>query len=258
MKGLWTALCVLAIANLLAIGGLGAWLVQSDRMDMARARKLRELISTTLTAEQSEARRIAAEAEAAKKAEEAAKLASRAPLTAAEQLEARLEATELDRQRAERLKREVQDLRLSLSTEREQLDTEWKKLRDAQKDHADRVAQNLATVGNEQFQKTLTVLSKLEPKDSMSILRQILDGKGVQPLTTSPPSSAPSSPSQAATDQTERPGKAQALAYLDAMDDKIRTAVLNELVKQDPALAAELLEALRVLGTFAEVSPSNP
>jgi hypothetical protein len=42
------------------------------------------------------------------------------------------------------------------------------------------------------------------------------------------------------------------------MDDKIRTAVLNELVKQDPALAAELLEALRVLGTFAEVSPSNP
>lgn len=258
MKGLWTALTVLAIANLLALAGLGAWLVQSDRMDMARARKLRELVSTTLTAEQSEAARLAAEAEAKEKAEAAAKLEARAPLTAAEQLEARLEATELDRQRAERLKREVQDLRLSLSAERERLDSEWKKLRDAQKDHADRVAQNLATVGNEQFQKTLTVLSKLEPKEAMAVLRQLLDGKGVQPLTTSAPGSAIAPTDGVPESAGQKPGKAQVLAYIDAMDDKVRTAIVNELVKQDPALAAELLESLRVHGTFAEVSPSNP
>jgi hypothetical protein len=42
------------------------------------------------------------------------------------------------------------------------------------------------------------------------------------------------------------------------MDDKIRTAILNEIIKEDPKLAAELLEALRVRGTFAAVAQGAP
>jgi hypothetical protein len=66
-----------------------------------------------------------------------------------------------------------------------------------------------------------------------------------------PSTASPSSPS-------ERPGTQQVLAYIDAMDDKIRTAILNEIIKEDPKLAAELLEALRVRGTFAAVAQGAP
>ena len=38
MKTIWTALSVLAVANLLALGALAFWLHNSDRLDMARIR----------------------------------------------------------------------------------------------------------------------------------------------------------------------------------------------------------------------------
>lgn len=265
MKALWTSLCVFALANLIALGALGAWLVKSDRLDMERARSIREMLMTTLTEERAAKEAEVITTEQKKKEAETAAKESRAPLTAAEQLAARIEATELDRQRAERLKREVQDLRASLSSEREKLDGDWKKLRDAQRAHSEQVAQNLATVGNEQFQKTLTVLSKLEPRESKSVLLQMLDGAGIEPMTAPgfapvTPGATPAAPAPDATPAASpgKPGKPQVLAYLDAMDDKIRTAIVNEIVRDDPKLAAELLEALRVRGTFAAVAQGNP
>lgn len=271
MKALWTALSVAAIANLIALVALGAWLVKSDRLDNDRARRIRELLTITITDEKAASAAELASLEQKKAEAETARKENQAPLTAAEQLEARLEATELDRQRAERLKREVQDLRASLSSERAKLDSDWKQLRDAQKAHADQVQQNLATVGSEQFQKTLTVLSKLEPKEAKSVLMQMLDGAGIQPVqvpgismapVAAPPSANPQAPSTGPEPSTAspsaRPGTQQVLAYIDAMDDKIRTAILNEIIKDDPKLAAELLEALRVRGTFAAVAQGAP
>lgn len=269
MKALWTALCVAAIANLIALVALGAWLVKSDRLDNDRARRIRELLTITITDEKAASAAELASLEQKKAEEETARKQNQAPLTAAEQLEARLEATELDRQRAERLKREVQDLRASLSSERAKLDSDWKQLRDAQKAHADQVEQNLATVGSEQFQKTLTVLSKLEPKEAKSVLMQMLDGAGIQPVqvpgismapvdTSANPQAPSAGPEPSTTSTPARPGTQQVLAYIDAMDDKIRTAILNEIIKDDPKLAAELLEALRVRGTFAAVAQGAP
>ena len=274
MKALWTALSVAALANLIALVALGAWLVKSDRLDNDRARRIRELLTITITDEKAASAAELASLEQKKAEEETARKENQAPLTAAEQLEARLEATELDRQRAERLKREVQDLRASLSSERAKLDSDWKQLRDAQKAHADQIQQNLATVGSEQFQKTLTVLSKLEPKEAKSVLMQMLDGAGIQPVqvpgismapVAAPPTANPQAPTTGPEPSTvspsspsSRPGTQQVLAYIDAMDDKIRTAILNEIIKEDPKLAAELLEALRVRGTFAAVAQGAP
>lgn len=282
MKGLMTGLAVVAIANVLAIGGLLFWLVKSDRLDIDRARKLREIVSVTLTNERADEEAKKKALEEGEKAQAVAKKESQAPLTAAEQLAARLEATELDRQRAARLKREVADLQAGLAMERAKLDDEWRKLRTAQTDHAAQVDQNLTTVGSEQFQKTLTVLSKLEPKESKAILSSLLAGAGVQPVTgpngnfapvnaaantgaaaASSPGVPPLTPPTKAAESSGRPtpskpGMPQVLAYLDSMEDKVRTAIVQEFVKEDPVLAGELLEALRVRGTFAAVSPASP
>ncbi|MFZ4573330.1 MAG: hypothetical protein ACOYN0_02965 [Phycisphaerales bacterium] len=264
MKGLWTALSVFALANLIALVAVGAWLVKSDRLDMERAKHIRELMTTTISEEKAASQAQLATLEQEKVTAEAARKEKLAPLTAAEQLEARVQSTELDRQRAERLKREVQDLRQTLAGERVKLDADWAALRDAQKAHADQVKQNIETVGSEQFQKTLTVLSKLEPKDATSVLLEVLKGSGVQPLSTPPSGPTPAaSPASAPTpsgvaDVSERPGMQKVLAYVDAMDDKVRTAIVTELVKQDQKLAAELLEALRVRGTFAAVAKGAP
>ena len=54
MKALITGLIVIAVANLLAIGGFVGWLVQSDRLDMERVRELRQKVSVTLTQERAD------------------------------------------------------------------------------------------------------------------------------------------------------------------------------------------------------------
>jgi len=185
-----------------------------------------------------------------KKVAEAAEKEKLPPLTAAEQLAARLEATELDRQRAERMKREVQDLRTALANERDRMDAEWKKLRETRKAHEEEVALNERIVGSEQFRKTLTVLTKLEPKETKNILVQMLNGAGTTPVAADDMSSADASASTT--------GLLQVLAYLDATEDKTRTAIMSEFAREDPGLAARLLEALRIRGTFAAASPSAP
>ncbi|MBK7294565.1 MAG: hypothetical protein IPI84_12500 [Holophagaceae bacterium] len=96
----------------------------------------------------------------------------------------------------------------------------------------------------------------------------MLDGAGIEPMTTPAfapvtPGAAPATPAAPVVDTPPvaspgKPGKPQVLAYLDAMDDKIRTAIVNEIIRDDPKLAAELLEALRVRGTFAAVAQGNP
>lgn len=97
MKGILTGLCVLAIANLLAIGGLLGWLKFTDRLDADRVR--RSARCSRISPTKAKAVEEAAKAEVDKKvAIEKAKHA-RPPLTAEQQLTVRLQASEAEQQR---------------------------------------------------------------------------------------------------------------------------------------------------------------
>src|SRR5262245_5159526 len=124
MKKLWNILSVISVANVVALGAFAGWLVKSDRLDMNRVRDARIALAKTITDEHAEELAAKAKADQDAKAAEAAKLAARPPLTAAERLAARVEATELDNQRAERLKREVLDMQRQLNEERDRVQRE--------------------------------------------------------------------------------------------------------------------------------------
>ena len=255
MKTFWTVLSVLAVANLIALGGFVGWLAKSDRLNMERVKAVREALVKPVELEKQEQAEKAKAAEADKLRAEAEAKASKPPLTAAEKLQARIEATELDRQRLERLKREVADLQQQLAAERARLEADKSEFAALQKQFDQTVA-NAAEVGTEeQFQKTLKVLVSQKPGQAVILLKQILIEPASTPdlsmapiangATFAPPPAEPAPPSEA------RMGTV--VAYLDAMTDKQRSKIMDALTKTDPKLAADLLERLRTRGEFARV-----
>lgn len=227
MKTMWAVISTMALANLLVILGIFTWLVATDRIDGARFMKVRDVLREPIAQETArlEAERKAEEARLA--AEEAAARLQREPVTAADLLNLRIETAEVDRQRLERMRREVQDLRTTLARERELLEQEKaafeSKLRAAAEE-----ARRLAEVrGSEQFRKALATYEALRPADAAAALRGLMD--------------APTLPGQP-------DGATLAVAYLDAMDERIRARIVSEFIKADAALAAGLLERLRNLG----------
>jgi hypothetical protein len=258
MRTLWTVISVLAAANLLAMAGFVGWLRATDRLNMERVREVRTVLSKTITQERNEAEEAEAKAEREAQEAERAKLESRPPLTAAERLAARVEATELDRQRAERLKREVSDLQRYLNAERAQLDADRARLNLERKAFDEALASKLALQSDEQFQKTLGVLTSLRPGQAVTMLKQVLE-EGM-PGAQGPGFIDPNQPGDLAAgggEPSERPVVSsnieKVVGYLDAMDSKVRVKVMGELVKTDPRLAADLLERLREHGTVARV-----
>lgn len=261
MKTIWTVLSVLAVANLLAVTAFVGWLRSSERLDMERVRQVRELLQPTITEVKAKAELARAEQVAQKKKQEEEAKAARAPLTASEQLEARLEANELDRQRVKSLKTEVESLRRSLRDAQEQIRREREELA-RKKDEYDRlVASQQTLTGSEQFKKTLAVLESFKPSDARVALMQIMGGAGI--LSEPAPEgvkNAPETtgdeirsthPTGADSKVAQMSGKTRVIEYLNAMDEKVRARVMTEFVRSDPRLAGELLESLRTHGQVA-------
>lgn len=226
MRTLWNIIAVMALANLLAMGAVAGWLFNSGRLDPQRIEELRAIIAEPVAAQRAREAEAAAqaEAEAATKAEEARLTA--APVTASEVVAVRLEASEIDRQRIERLRREVEDLRRVLAQERRTLDEEsaaFVRERDA---FTALRAEIAAREGDTQFRKSVEVYQSMKAKDAVSALLEL-----------------------------ERGGsRTRVVDYLNAMEDRARVRIAEELTKQDPALAAQLLEAVSVRG----VEPAGP
>jgi len=86
--------------------------------------------------------------------------------------------------------------------------------------------------GSEMFKKALATYEGLKPAASASMLLQLMRPGG-------------------GTGALDNAGADQAVAYLNAMEDRTRTKIIAEFQKQDPALAAELLERLRTRATLA-------
>ncbi len=255
MKALFYAIIVLAVANFIATVGFVGWLVQSDRLDMDRMRALRERLSVTVTQEKAAAEAEAKKVEEAAKAAEAAAKAAKPPLTASEQLAARLEATELDKERLARLRRDVESLQQRLADQTAQLAKERADLAEERRLLAGMNSQSVDKVAQEQFVKALNVLSSLKPAAAKSLLSQMLSGQAPDPAAAAAAAAAPSANGRSpAPVQAQSDAKAQAermrkvVQYLDAREDRVRTSILGEFAKDDPAMASQLLEQLRDKG----------
>ncbi len=220
MKSFWSVLSVVAVANLLALLALVGWLAASDRLNLDRMRAIRAALAPTITFERAKQRE---EQKAA--GEEAVLAIKRAkmgapPVTAAERLNLRLEQSAMDRQRSDRVRKEIEDLRRALLLERERLDRDIETFRTEKAAFDAERARVAGGVGEEQFQKTLTTLEGLKPAKAKVALREVLDAGGIE----------------------------QVVSYLDGMQDRTRTRVIDEFIKDDAKLAADLLERLRSRG----------
>ncbi|MCC6228150.1 MAG: hypothetical protein IT432_02870 [Phycisphaerales bacterium] len=230
MKSLWTLVAVLALANLLAIGGLVAWLGATQRLDKERVLAVKQILTDPVPVTKAKAAADESKAkDEAKKQAEDAKL-KRQPTSSEQQLRERLEEIELDRQRAARLRSEASLLQKALAEQIATIETKQKSLTDEKKSLEAAQKAIADTEGNAQQRKVLSTLESLKPAQAKATLKQLID-EGVD-------------------------GRAQALRYLDQMDEGVRGKVINEFIKEDPKLAAELLEGLRTRGQ--KPKPSTP
>lgn len=230
MRSLWTLIAVLALANLLAIGGLVAWLGATQRLDKERVLAVKQILTepVPVTKAKAAADEVKAKDDAKKQAEDA-KL-KRQPTSSEQLLRERLEEIELDRQRAARLRSEAALLQKALSEQIASIETKQKSLTDERKGLEAAQKAIADTEGNAQQRKVLSTLESLKPAQAKSTLKQLID-EGAE-------------------------GRAQALRYLDQMDEGVRGKVINEFIKEDPKLATELLEGLRTRGQ--KPKPSTP
>lgn len=226
MRSLWTLLSVVAIANLLALFLFVGFLVASDRVDTTRLREVRQLFTETVAQRKAREEQAAAEAERQKHAAELEAKKGSAPVTAGENLDIKIRQSEADQARIDGMRREIRLLQETLRREKLAVDAEWAKLRQ-ERDDFERARRIVAeTEGNTQFKKTLATLEGLKPDKTYTALRQLIDAKN--------------------TDQV--------VAYLNAMQERTRTKVVDEFLKTDPKVAADLLERLRTRGQSAPAS----
>lgn len=229
IKALFQALVFLAVVHFLAVmGGLG-WLLMTERLDESRTMELVDLLSETVSEEEARLDREAKDRDAAIAAEEAGRLPSMG-ISAGELSDVRVELTQVDRARLERMQREVEDLQASLRRERLMLDSErgaFEEDRDAFHELRKEFEESHKDV---QFKKAINTISKMDPGDAMLALSALIeDGK-----------------------------QDQVVAYLSSMSDRIRTDVLSEFVGDDQAdLAAELLEAVRTRSNAAALADAS-
>jgi len=228
MKTLKRSILVLLVLNLIAtLVGMG-WLLTSGRVNKERVVELTQLFDEPVQIEQ-------ARLKAEQKAIEDAAAAQPKPLPALalnsdERNLVRVEMTQVDIARLERMKREVQDLQLTLRKERTNLSSEQDKLQQAIDDF-EAMRQRLADLeGGKQFKKALNTLTGMAPKDAKTVLSTLL---GLDADFPDP-----------------RAGKyEEVVSYLSAMDDRARTSIMTEFVKAgQEQLAANLLESVRLRG----------
>jgi hypothetical protein len=229
VRTIWTILSVLAVANLLALGAFVAWLGGTDRLDASRVREVRAVFSQTLTQKQVD--------EAAAKAKEEADLKAAAdkakselpPVTAADTLAIKLEQSKADTERMEALRREVRILQETLRRERQALEDDKLALK-KEREEFERARTVVAeTEGNAQFKKTLATYEGLKADQAKLALQELIDRKEVD----------------------------QVVAYLNAMQERTRTKIINEFISADPKVATDLLERLRMRGLLAS-APEEP
>ncbi len=223
MKRIWTMLSVLAVANVLALGGFVGWLVQSDRLNKERVQRVREMLALTISAEKAAMDAETLKQEAAKTEAAAAEKLAQPPVPASQVIAASIQQQDADVQTTLRKQRELEDLRSSLLRLQSNLEDREKALAQRETNFEDTKKRYARIEGAEQFKTALTTLEGQKAKDARSVLQALLS-----------------------IGQTE-----QVVAYLARMDESKRSKVMAEFVKDSPTVAADLLERLRTRGAEA-------
>ena len=220
MKLIWNVMAILSFANLMAIGGLAGWLLNSDRLDADRADRIRAMLAEPISVEQARLAEEAAEAAAAEAERQEMARLSAPSVSSNEAALIRLASTEVDQQRVERLRREVDDLKASLREQRRVIDEDRAQL-EADKAAFEAMQEEIRIAeGDEQFQKSLGTIQSMKPTSAADLLSELINDNA----------------------------RAQAVSYLDAMKARTRTKVMEEMARRDPVLATGLLEDLRLRG----------
>jgi hypothetical protein len=230
MKRAWMVLSMLAVANILAIAGVFAWLQSSDRLSRDRVEAVRKIFNITLAQEQrskaeDEARTAAEKVKSAQEAK-----AGEPPETAADKIAEKQLQAEKELQQVLRKQQELENLRGFLLKQLADLERREKELaagRAAFDAERKRIAE---AEGSAQFKTALTTLEAQRPRDAKAVLKALLDTKQVD----------------------------QVVSYLTRMDEGKRGKVLAEFVKDEPAVAADLLERMRTRGTPPAPSAAMP
>ncbi len=219
MKKLIKAILIVAIINLLAVFAGAGWLFSSGRVDKARILSMTELFIEPVEVEQAKLK--AEQAKIEKELAEQEKPLPELALNTQERNKVRVEMTQIDRQRLERMKREVKDLQATLRRER-QLVEQDRLAFEQEKEAFEQMRQRLAGLeGGKQFKKSLASIAGMKPKDAKTILSTLLTDEKTEEVIT----------------------------YLSSMDDRVRTAIMTEFIKAgEEELAANLLESIRLRG----------
>jgi hypothetical protein len=228
MKSMKRAILTILVLNLIAmLGGIG-WLLSSGRVNKDRVLEMTKLFNEPVEVEQA---RIKAEEQAAI-AEEAGKprpIPDDA-LNSDERNLIRVEMTQVDMARLERMKREVEDLQSILRQERTGLNDDRAQFEQEKADFAAMRERLMALEGGKQFKKALATLTTMDAADAKTVLSSLL---GLDNNLADP--------REAKYDEV--------ISYLSAMDERARTAILSEFLDAgEDKLAADLLESVRLRG----------
>jgi hypothetical protein len=220
MKTIWSVLSVAAVANLLALVGIVLYLNSTGRLDAERMREIRVLLSETAGQRATKAALAKEQAEReAKAAQEQAKVGT-PPVTGADALLLKQEQSQIDMARLEMMRRDVETLRDTLRRERSALDEQKSLFEKERKDFQQAREVVIKAESDEQFRKAMATIEGLKADKAKATLQTLIDQQQVD----------------------------QVVSYLDAMQERTRTKVMDEFVKADPKVAADLLERLRTRG----------
>lgn len=219
LRSLWTILTTVALVNLLALGGFAGWLVASHRLDRDRLERIRAMLAETIEEEQARLAEEEQQRQAALRAAQEEEERRKSPVAAVGRLQLAAEVSELVQEDLERARKEQEALKRALAIERAVLE------RDRAQFLAERNAfetmrkQIEAAERDEQFKKTIRLYESIKPAQAKDMLLALL--------------------SQGQT--------VQVVAYLNAMSSRAAARIIKQF-KDDPALAADLLERLRSFG----------
>lgn len=232
MKKLWNALAVMAIANLIAVVSFLGWLALGGRVSPERVQKVRAMFTETVDQEAERLAQAQAEAEAQAAAQEAqAKRQAGAPIGAMEALDLRIQRNADEEQRLERVRKEIAQLQESLAREQRKIDASLLQLEQERAAFTTERARIRELEGSKQFKKAVSVLEGLEAADAARTLDELLRN-GEQD---------------------------QVVAYLNAMQDRKRNAIITEVIATGQTdVAADLLERIRVRGIEISAAGVDP
>jgi len=220
MKTIASVVSAIAVVNLMAILMAAGWLWQSGRLNGERVQKVREIFSTTIQQEKDQLAEEEKQKQQQEQQAEKEKLANRPPLTAEQQLASLQFDNEQIQLNIERTRNEAETLKSNLQKELAAISRERKQLADERAAFKKMQEDIRKTRESDQFEKTLAVYQTLDPAQVKKMWDSLLkQGKMTQVVT-----------------------------YLDAMQSRKAAAVIEEFAKENPDLAAELLQNLRTHG----------